>query len=77
MAIKHFVQIEITEKKVTTAYRFYGRGEWKKRDNRSWRPINAIYIPAEVLSVAAAQCSTAPPPILTEMDIARLCGGSR
>ncbi len=68
---KHFVQIEIGK----TAYRFFGRGEWKKRDGRNWRTINAIYVPGEALRIAASQCNPSPP--LTELDVARLCGGSR
>lgn len=52
---EHFVQIEIGK----NAYRFFGRGEWKKLDDRQWRTVNAIYIPGEVLRIAASQCSSA------------------
>lgn len=75
-AAVHFVQIEAVDKKTRTIYRFYGQGKWDVKDGRSWRPVNAIYIPARVLEIAAAQCSWEPPPrVLTERDIAQLCGG--
>lgn len=45
-----------------TTYRFYGQGRWKVLDkgksiaDETWLPINAIYIPADLLSVAAKDC---------------------
>jgi hypothetical protein len=68
---RHFVQIEIGK----TAYRFFGLGEWQIREVGKWKSINAIYVPGEALRIAASQCNPEPPPILTEIDIARLCGG--
>jgi hypothetical protein len=72
---RHFVQIELVAAKSKTIYRFFGRGEWQKKDGRKWRTVNAIYVPAEALSLAAAQC--APAPALTKIHITKLRGGSR
>lgn len=74
-AKQHFVQIEYRREKTAVLYRFFGRGEWKVKDGRRWRTVNAIYVPGDVLGIAAAQCQPTPPPILTEIEIARLCGG--
>jgi hypothetical protein len=71
----HFVEITAVNKGRHSTYRFYGRGQWEILECRKWKPINGIYIPARVLEIAAAQCHSEPPPILTEIDIARLCGG--
>lgn len=69
---QHFVEIEYQREKTKVIYRFFGLGEWKVKDGRRWRTVNGIYVPGDVLSVAASYCS--PPPLLTEVDIARLCG---
>ncbi len=72
----HFVEIEAVRKKTKTVYRFYGRGVWKICDGDKWRTIDGMYVPARVLQVAAAQCHIDPPPLLlSERDIAQLCGG--
>lgn len=80
MKVEHFVEITATEKHQVTAYRFYGQGVWKVKDGAAWRAINGIHIPAAVLEVAAAQCKPEPvrhPALMTERDIAQLCGGRR
>lgn len=74
VAKRHFVQIEYKREKIVGLYRFFGRGEWKVKDGRRWRTVNGIYIPADVLHIVASYCQPNPPPILTEMDIALLCG---
>jgi hypothetical protein len=52
MSERPFVEIMVGR----AAYRFYGRGEWEiSVVPDSWHPINAIYIPSEVLRVAALQ----------------------
>ena len=61
MQTSHFVEIMATEKRRATTYRFYGQGVWKVKNGKEWRPINAIFVPAQVLQVAAAQCSSEPP----------------
>jgi hypothetical protein len=72
---QHFVEIKYTREKTVVLYRFFGRGEWKVKDGRRWRDVNGIYVPGDVLSAAAAYCRPTPPPMLTEIEIARLCGG--
>ena len=73
--MRHFIQIETVEKRRTTLYRFYGLGEWKMWSGKHWRAINAIHVPADVLKTAAAHCRPAPP-ILSETDVAALCGAA-
>lgn len=43
-------------------YRFYGLGAWCVSTNggQDWHPVNAIYVPAKVMRVAAEQCMPAP-----------------
>lgn len=69
-----FIEIEAKVKKDKILYRFFGRGEWKVQVGEKWKPVNGVHIPAEVLRIAADHCNPTPP--LTEIDIARLCGGS-
>jgi hypothetical protein len=71
----HFVEIELIEKARKSVYRFYGQGTWKVWTENEWTPINAIYVPVEALQIAASQCRPAPQPVMTEIEIARLCGG--
>lgn len=52
----HYIQIEARERRVTTAYRYYGLGQWTTKRHSKWEPINDIYIPALVLKVAALYC---------------------
>ena len=73
---RHFVEIELVGSARTTLYRFFGRGEWKVKRRGKWTPINAIYIPAAAMQIAASQCQPVPPPFLSETDIAYLCGGN-
>lgn len=75
---KNFVEINAVEKHRTRTYRFYGLGVWKIKDGDGWHTINGINVPARVLEVAATQCHPEPPrhpALLTEVEIARMCGG--
>lgn len=76
--IEHFVEIAAVKKRQTTTYRFYGRGVWKVKSSNGWVIVNAIHVPGCVLQVAASQCASEPPrhpSFLSEVEIARLCGG--
>ena len=57
----HYIQIEARERGVTTAYRYYGLGRWETKRDGEWRPINGIYVPGQVLKVAALYCEKTPP----------------
>jgi hypothetical protein len=70
------VEIEVKGKRRKATYRFYGLGEWKVNFGECWEPIDAIFVPADALRIAASQCHPTPPPFLSELDIARLCGGN-
>lgn len=75
MATEHYIEIKTVGKiSADRTFRFYGLGHWKEKRRTSWQVINAIYVPARALEVAAANCSPKPP-ILSERDIAQLCGG--
>lgn len=39
-----------------STYRFFGRGEWLVNHGGGFQPINGIYVPADVLRIAAEQC---------------------
>jgi hypothetical protein len=43
--------IEIKDAKAI--YRFYGFGKWDVNYGEKWEPINGIYVPGDVLKVAA------------------------
>lgn len=79
MPREHFVEIEFVEKGAKRIYRFYGLGRWKLKDGNSWRQIDGIFVPGDVLKAAAAQCKQMPvrlPPLmLSEKQIAALVGG--
>lgn len=54
----HFVQIEMNERRVKTAYRFYGLGTWKRKINTQWEHVSAALVPHEAQKVAAQYCDT-------------------
>lgn len=57
----HYIQIEACERRVTTAYRYYGMGRWETKRHEKWEPINGIYVPGLVLKVAALYCEKTRP----------------
>jgi hypothetical protein len=72
--MRKFIEVQCTKKKKVTVYRFFGLGEWKVKRYNKWEPVNGIYIPGDVLKIVAAQLH--PPPILTEIQIAKLCSAN-
>jgi hypothetical protein len=58
MSERPFVEIKCTGNASggNATYRFYGYGEWDVDDGRGFGPINGIYVPADVLKIAAEQC---------------------
>jgi hypothetical protein len=55
--VQHYIEIDDIRKGTIRSYRFYGSGRWKIKKGRCWRTINAIYVPGEVLKLAASFCS--------------------
>lgn len=55
---QHFMQIDVKK----ASYRFYGRGVWEMLVGSKYEPVNAIFVPAEVLHVAAENCHATPQP---------------
>jgi len=56
-----FVEIKMTGNASggNATFRFYGYGEWDVDYGSGFEPINGIYVPAEALKIAAAQCDAA------------------
>ena len=53
---RDFSFLEMTHK--LGKYRFYGRGCWEKLYSEDgWLPINGIYIPADLIKIAADHCA--------------------
>lgn len=50
-----YTEIILTERGSKIAYRYFGKGVWKvNAGSGTWYAVNAAYIPADVLKVAAA-----------------------
>lgn len=54
------IEIDAIGRGARWTFRFYGYGRWAIKADHIWQPINAVFIPATVLEIAAAHCAPAP-----------------